>query len=130
MLGEVKSSVQEIEDAKQEVSHVQQAGAVLTQKIDQHNANRCVANQPGQCNWYDQEKASLDSEKTDLIRRLDTAHQRWEYAKSRYQVVMGKMRISVFLGCLQPFTAEIRSCAAMSDEAAAECLSDVWENHC
>ncbi len=35
-----------------------------------------------------------------------------------------------FLGCLQPFTAQIRCCAAMLDEAAAACLTDVWEDHC
>jgi hypothetical protein len=108
--------------------------ADFLQKKNRHNANKpapCPRENPGVCDAYNDEAAVLRAEQSRLMARERALHEKFEYAKSHYMVLMGRLRIAGFLGCLKAFRDEIVSCSNMGDPRAAEsCLKDVWAQHC
>jgi len=108
--------------------------ADFLQRQNKHNANKpppCPPENPGPCDRYNDEAARLRTEQARLMARERALHEKFEYAKSHYMIIMGRLRIAGFVGCLRAFRDDIVSCSNIADPRAAEsCLKDVWAQHC
>jgi hypothetical protein len=132
ILDDMHTAVSQWQVAEEKIKDVDRRIADLKRRNDAHNARPCV-NPPNQyvCAQFDEEARTLVTEREQLVAEKVALLQTQQYTRSHYQVVMGRLRIAAFLGCLQPFRDEIVSCSNIADPLEAEsCMKDVWANHC
>jgi hypothetical protein len=134
ILSDVHIAVADMQQSSDDLKTLQVEIADFMQRMERHNISKpapCPRENPGPCDAYNEEARRLRTEQERLMAREKALHEKFEYAKSHYMVVMGRLRIAGFLGCLREFRDDIGSCSNIGDPRLAEtCLKNVWAQHC
>lgn len=132
ILDQAASTSREIKKAEGDQAKVDKRGKAWHQRLLRHNANPCTypEGHPEKCAQYEREKESLEVERTTLLEELRELDGRKGTLKSRFGMLMARLRIGRLLGALQEWLDnDVIPCTNLPPMTAKPCLDNAWEKH-